>query len=1156
MSRTDGAMIRIVRAFLESHLSIVLILFSLVVGGVALAVTPREEEPQIVVPNADVFLSFPGHSAEEVESLVSGPLERFVSQIDGVQYVYSRSMPGQSVLTVRFFVGQDRERSLVKLNKWLGQNADKIPRGVTGYVVRPRETDDVPIVTFTLTSRTRDDHELRRIAEEVQSRLQATPEAGISALVGGRPRAVMVRLDPARMAGFRIAPTDVFRALGGADASLQAGSYTRGEKEVRVEAGRFFATASDVGACVVGVADDRPVYLRDVAAVSDGPGEVTDYVRFSHGAAWVHQREPGAAGSWVGRGPAKDDQPWFGQPAVTIAVAKQKGTNNVTVAAALVKRMEELQRQVIPEDVSVAITRNYGVTANDKVNELVEGLLVGIVVVIALLTIGLGFVDAMVVAVTVPAVFGLTLAVNYLFGFSINRVTLFALTVALGLLVDDPIVDVENIHRHFALAGKATREIVVEAVNEVRPPVVAATIAVIISFSPLFFVTEEMHDYLRPMAVNVPMAMLMSLLVSFTITPWLAYVMLRRRYARGSHAGASAHGSEGAGAPTRAQRVFRLLLAPLVARRRNAIAFLGVVGVMFVASLLLVATRRVKPKQLPFDNKDELLLVLDMPSGTSLERTDAAARDFESYLRTVPEVTDFEAYVGTASPFDFNGMSRRYMLRLSPDRADIRVNFIHKTERTAASHEIALRIRSDLDAIARRDGVKLKVVELPAGPPVMSTVVAAVYGQPGHRYSELIDAARRVQRRLAREPGVVDVDVSVEEDQEKDVFTVDKTKAALHGVTTDDVGRTLKLALSGTTAGELAVPGERNPLPIVLWTRRADRSSRNELSLLQVRGQKGNLVPISQLGSWHVEVEGKTIFHRNLERVAYVTAEMAGRPPVETILDVRADQRSESELAKEPHAADATPRPLDGRTLMKKGGGLPWTVPDGIIVRWWDEGETRLTINIFRDLGVGFLGALLAIYVLLSQQTGSFRLPLVIMLAIPLMVIGVLPGFWLLNQFGDHSVGGFATPLFFSSPAMIGMIALAGIVTRSSIIIVDFVHIALARGRTLVEALIESSAVRLRPILLTSGAAMLGAWPITKDSVFAGLAWSLIFGLFAATLFSLFVIPVAYFLMYGRTPGHGLPERFHLRAAAHGDGESASAEDQGLREGAQVTPAA
>jgi multidrug efflux pump subunit AcrB len=1127
----EGLTIRIVRAFLESHLSIVLILLALVAGGVALLVTPREEEPQIVVPNADVFLSYPGHSAEEVEKLVSSPIERYLYQIDGVEYVYSRSMPGQSIVTVRFYVGQDRERSLVKLTKWLDQNADKIPAGVTGYVLKPRETDDVPIITFTLTSPKRDDYDLRRIAEEVQNRLQAVPDTGISFIVGGRPREVLVRLNPERMAGFHIAPLDVYQSLAGADANLQAGSYSRNDRDIRVETGRFFASKSDVESCVVGVSGERPVYLRDVADVNDGPGEVADYVRFSQGAAWNLNKHKGSAGTWVGS-PKSQKQPLlFEQPAVTIAIAKQKGTNNVTVAHAMLARMDQIKREVLPDDIRVAVTRNHGITANAKVNELVEGLMVGIVVVIALLTIGMGFAESMVVAVAVPCVFGFTLAANYLFGFSINRVTLFALTVALGLLVDDPIVDVENIHRHFRMAGKATRQIVLEAVNEVRPPLIAATIAVMISFSPLFFVTEEMHDYLRPMAVNVPMTMLMSMVVSFTITPWLAYLIMRRRYEPGKE-GKFSH-KEPAERDVRQMwtyRVFRPLLEPLLTRRRNAYIFLGVIGIAFFGSLLLVGTRRVKPKQLPFDNKDEFLLVLDMPSGTSLERTDSAARDFENYLRTVPEVTDFESYVGTASPFDFNGMSRRYFLRQSPNKGDIRVNLIHKTDRIASSHEIALRLRNDLTAIARRDGVKLKIVELPAGPPVMSTVVAAVYGQPGDSYEDLIHAAQIVKHRMRQEPGIVDSDDTVDENQEKYVFTVDKAKAALNGVATDDINRTVRLALSGADAGTVAIPTERNPLPIVLWPERVNRSSTADLSRIYVRGQKGTLVPISQLGSWHQEIENKTIYHRDLERVVYVTAEMAGRPPVETILDIRADQRTPGQLAVAGQSErNARPRPLNTRTLFKKGGGIPWAVPDGIRVKWWDEGEMRLTMHIFRDLGIGFLGALLAIYILLSQQTGSFRLPLVIMMAIPLMVIGVMPGYWLLNHIGTRTVGGYANPLFFSSPAMIGMIALAGIVTRNSIIIVDFVHIALARGRALIQALIESCSVRLRPILLTSGAAMLGAWPITKDTVFAGLAWSLIFGLFASTIFSLFVIPVAYYLMYEKRPGHGLPENFHLR---------------------------
>ncbi|MGC9225338.1 MAG: efflux RND transporter permease subunit, partial [Terracidiphilus sp.] len=1107
---SEGVTIRIVRMFLESHLSIVLILLALIAGGAALMVTPREEEPQIVVPNADIFLSYPGHSAEEVEKLISTPIERYLYQIDGVEYVYSRSMPGQSIVTVRFYVGQDRERSLVKLRKWLDQNADKIPEGVTGYVVKPRETDDVPIVTFTLTSPQRDDYELRRMAEEVQNRLQAVPNAGISFITGGRPREVLVRLDPVQLAGFHLSPLDVYRALAGADSNLQSGSFTRGDRDIHVETGKFFASASDVASCVVGTSGERPVYLRDVAEVTDGPGEVTDYVRFSQGAAWNVNKHAGSAGTWIG-GARNTKQPLlFEQPAVTIAIAKQKGTNNVTVARAVLAKMDEIKREVLPSDVNVAVTRNYGITADDKVNELVEGLVVGIIVVIALLTIGLGFGDAMVVAVAVPCVFGFTLAANYLFGFSINRVTLFALTVALGLLVDDPIVDVENIHRHFRMAGKATRQIVLEAVNEVRPPLIAATIAVMISFSPLFFVTEEMHDYLRPMAVNVPMTMLMSMVVSFTITPWLAYWVMRRRYQPGKDGKVRQEQKTEADVKEMwTYRIFRPLLEPLLTRRRNRIIFIGAIVLAFIGSLMLVGTRRVKPKQLPFDNKDELLLVLDMPTGTSLERTDAAARDFDDYLRTVPEVTDFESYVGTASPFDFNGMSRRYFLRQSPDKGDIRVNLIHKTDRTQGSHEIALRLRNDLNAIAQRDGVKLKVVELPAGPPVMSTVVAAVYAQPGNSYEDLIHDAQIVKHRMQQEPGIVDLDDTVEENQEKQVFTVDKAKAALNGVATDDINRTVSLALSGATAGTVAVPTERNPLPIVLWPERADRSSTADLSSIYVRGQKGNLVPMSQLGSWQQTIENKTIYHRNLERVVYVTAEMAGRPPVETILDIRADQRTPEQLAAAGHPErNATPRPLNSRTLFKKGGGILWAVPDGVTVNWWDEGEMRLTIYIFRDLGIGFLGALLAIYILLSQQTGSFRLPIVIMMAIPLMVIGVMPGFWLLNHLGVRQVGGFADPLFFSSPAMIGMIALAGIVTRNSIIIVDFVHIALARGRTLIQALIESCSVRLRPILLTSGAAMLGAWPITKDSVFAGLAWSLIFGLFASTLFSLLVIPV------------------------------------------------
>ncbi len=891
---------------------------------------------------------------------------------------------------------------------------------------------------------------------------------------------------------------------------------------MRVQAGEFLDAARGLRHLVVAVWNGRPVYLGDVADVTDGPGETLDYVRFHRGAAWNRYRKDFPAGTALAGGNSQPFPPG-GLPAVTIAVAKKRGSNNVWVADDLIARMQELRKELVPADVEVAVTRNYGFTANGKVEELEEGLLVAIAVVMALLIIGLGFRQALVVAVAVPCVFGLTLILNYFFGFSINRITLFALTIALGLLVDDPIVDVENIHRHFQMHGKSTRDIVLEAINEVRPPLIAATFAVIFSFLPLLLVTDMMGQYLKPMAVNVPVTMLMSLVVSFTITPWLAYHLLR------NHSGAGSHAASGSASLPR--RLFQRTLMPMIRRPALARLFLLLVVVLFVGSVMLVLTRRVRVKQLPYDNKDELLLVLDMPRGTTLERTDAAAREFERFLHTVPEVTDFEAYVGTASPVDFNGMMRQYFLRRAPNRADIRVNFVHKTERVAPSHSLALRLREPLERIARRQGVKLKIVELPAGPPAMATLVAAIYGTPATAYEDLMRAASILERRLRLEPGVVDIDDTVDEDQIRYTFEVDREKASLNNVSAEEAARTVALAVGGQSPGLLQAPADRAPVRITVWFPRARRSSLADLSQIYVRSASSRMVPLSELGRWKQEEEDRTIYHRQLERVVYVTAEMAGRPPVETILDLRAD-----EVHNRPAPfvdESAKPRPLGVRTMFRKGGGVAWQVPEGVTVRWWDEGEMYVTMNLFRDLAFALLGALAAIYVILMNQTGSYKLPLVIMLAIPLMVIGVLPGFWLLNQFGQRQVGGYLNPAFFSGPAFMGMIALAGIVTRNSIIIVDFIHLALMRGLSLPDAILESVSVRLRPILLTSGAAVLGALPITIDTVFGGMAWSLIFGLVVSTAFSLFVVPVVYYLLYARKPDLGLPEQIRRKLAGH-----------------------
>ena len=1119
----DSLTIRIVRKFLESNLSMVFILVSIAAGVVALVVTPREEEPQIIVAAANVLVSFPGHTAQDVEQLVSTPLEKMMIQVPGVEYVYSRSMPGQSIVTVRFYVGQPLEPSYVKLVRKLNENMDRTTPGAAGWVVKPIDVDDVPIVTFTLTSGSRDDYALRRMADEVVARLQGVENAGVAYVVGGRPRELLIRPSAARMASYRIAPLDLSRAIQASNSSVLAGTFDRNDRDVRVQAGQFIADARDLQNLVVGASNGRPVYLRDVAEVRDGPGEFLDYVRFHRGLAWDHPKEEGAAGSLIGGTGAMAPPKHGSQPAVTIAVAKKHGTNNVWVAQALLKRVGELKTEILPADVQVAVTRNYGVTANDKVKELEEGLLVAIAVVMALLAMGLGFRQALVVAIAVPCVFGLTLIVNYLLGFSVNRISLFALTVALGLLVDDPIVDVENIHRHFKMRGKATVEIVLEAVNEVRPPLIAATFAVILSFLPLLFVTDMMGQYLRPMAANIPVTMLMSLVVSFTITPWLAYRLLKD-HAAGEEGTASRDSVSGP------RRFFDATLHPLIKRPRLGRLFLLLVMLLFIGSVLLVLTRRVQVKQLPYDNKDEILLVLDMPAGTTLERTDAAARDFEHYLESVPEITDFEAYVGTASPVDFNGLMRQYFLRRSPNRADIRINLIHKTERDYSSHALGLRLRADLMAIAQRDGVKLKIVELPAGPPAMSTVVAAVYGSPTQSYEDIIGAASIIKARLRRELGVVDVDDTVDEDQTKYVFEVDKQKAALNGLSADEIARTIGLALGSQAAGAAQIPYERTPVKIALWFPRAERSSMIDLARIYAKGTGGNLVPLSEVGVWRTTLEDKTIYHRQLQRVVYVLGEMAGRPPVETILDLTADQvlggrRSFVDM-------QAPPRPMNQRTMFRKGGGIPWAVPNGITVRWWDEGEMYITIHLFRDLAFAMLTALIAIYIILMNQTGSYRLPLTIMRAIPLMVIGVMPGFWFLNQIGQHSIGGFRNPVFFSGPAFIGMIALAGIVTRNSIIIVDFIQLGLLRGLSLEEAILNSVSVRLRPILLTSGAAVLGAIPITLDTVFGGMAWSLIFGLIVSTLFSLFVIPVTYYIVYAKKPNHGLPDNIRRKLAA------------------------
>jgi len=1113
---------RVVDLFLRGDVALLLVIVSLLVGTAALYVTPREEEPQIVVPLADVLVSAPGLSAHEVEQKVSNRLEKLLFQIDGVEYVYSMSMPGRSIVTVRFYVGEDREDSIVKLYNKLHSNLDQVPPGVTGWVVKPVEVDDVPIVNVTLWSDRPElygDHELRRMAEQIQHELQAIQNTNRVEVIGGRPRRIRVELKPAQLAARGTSALEVAQALRASNVNVRAGQFEQQDRQFVVEAGTFIRDAADLEDLVIQMSGGRPVYLKDVADVLDGPAEVESYTWIGFGPAAKNpydskDRPAEEGGTTVDTAATGSEKPNPGElfPAVHIAVPKKKGTNAVWVADAVEERMRELSDPesrdcMLPDGVHFRITRDYGETADEKVDELVESLAIAVITVIGLIGLVIGWRAALVIALAVPVCYSVTLSINLLAGYTINRVTLFALILALGLLVDDPITDVENIARYFAMRVLPPRQAVLRAVQEVQPALILSTLAIIVSFLPLMFISGMMGPYMAPMALNVPLTVTVSTLVALTITPWLAMVALRKT--SGAPAGEPAF-------VLTARPVYRIskaLLAPILDRRWLSWAALGLVVLLLVGAMLLPAFRLVPLKMLPYDNKNEFQIIVDMPEGTTLERTEAVTRRLGRYLAGVNEVRDYQLYVGLVSPMDFNGMVRHYFLRQGPNVADIRVNLAPKDVRAQQSHEIILAIRDGLAKEARdaHPGANVKLVEVPPGPPVIATVTAEVYGPPDENYDSLIAAARRVEKRIKREPGIVDVDTTAEDDQTRLVFQTDQPKAALSGVSKENIANTLQLALDGLTATVVQEPGEVNPLEVELRVNRAQRSAKDDLEELYVRGQQGQLVQVGALGEFGETVEDKTIYHKNLRRLVYVFGEVAGRPPADAIVDMESDRRPDGT----PTAPAATIRHPRERTWLSPGGYDPWSIPQGYEVQWAGEGEWKITLDVFRDLGLAFAAALVGIFVILMFQTDSLVLPVVIMLAIPLTLIGIMPGFELLNLFVNQEVGGYPNPVFFTATAMIGMIALGGIVVRNSVVLIDFIHQGQAEGLPVREAVIQSVAVRTRPIVLTAGTTLLGNWVITLDPIFSGLAWAIIFGILTSTIFTLLVIPVVYWLLYG-----------------------------------------
>ncbi len=1051
----------IVHRFLDGRNSILLLALALLLGAAAILITPREEEPQIVVPLVDVYVQAPGHSAKEVERLVATPLERLLWQLDGVEYVYSMAMRDRAVITVRFFVGEDREDSLIKLRSRLQQNKDRIPPLVTSWVAKPVEIDDVPIVTFALYGRGYDEYSLRRIAEEFRARLDALPKLSGSEIVGGTPRQMLVEVDRERLQGRGLTLDDVAGAIRAASPSSLAGDFDQVDQVWRVSSGDGLRTKEDLADLVIAARDGLPVRLREVAELDNGPREPETYTR-------------------IGFGPAAPGGPRPPVAAVTIALSKQKGSDATRVARAALAEAERLRREVLPEGVKLVVTRNYGATADRKVDDLLGSIAFALISVVVLLLFTMGWREALIVALSVPMSFGLALFVNLLLGYTINRVTLFALILSLGLVVDDPITNVDNIQRHIRLRAKKPRGAVLDAVREVLPPVIMSTLTIIVSFLPMNFITGMMGPYMEPMAANVPLAVGFSMVAALSVVPWLAFVLLR-------HLG---RGDEEPGeiqdpTPRWLRRLYRSMVAPWVKNRRRAWSLMFIMLLLLGGAGSLAVTGKVPLKMLPHDNKDELMVMLDLPEGSTLERTDAVVRDVETYLATQPEVTNFESFVGTASPMDFNGLVRHTYLRHSPELADVRVNLLPKDQRKLQSHAIGLRMRDDLEEIAKRHHAVLRLVEVPPGPPVLATVVAEVYAREGVPYQEMVEAGRRLATRMRTEPGLHEVDTLAVAPHQRLHYSLDRLQASLHGVSDDQVDRLLAMAVGGQRIASLRVPSERQDLPVVIRLPRVQRTGVDQLGALAARTADGSLLRLEDIGSFRREAADPVIYHKNLKRVVYVTGETVGRPPAEVILDLE-DQLKEHPLGR------------------------------GLSVQWGGEGEWKITLRVFRDLGLAFGAALIFIYLLLTIETESAVMPLLVMMAIPLTAIGILPGFWALNHFFTQDVGGYPDPVFFTATAMIGMIALGGIVVRNSLILIDFIGGARAEGQTVREAIYASGAVRMRPILLTAGTTALGAWPITLDPIFSGLAWALIFGLFASTFFTLVVIPAAYYLLESR----------------------------------------
>ncbi len=1056
----EGLAGKIAKVFIDSKLTVLLMIVFMVIGVYSSFLIPREEEPQIDVPIADIFVGYPGASPKEIESRVIKPLEKLISNIKGVEYVYSTSMKEQGMVIVQFYVGEDIERSFVKLYNEINKHMDKMPKGVTMPLIKTRAIDDVPMLGLTLWSENYDDYQLSQIAQELDSEIKKVNDVAITHKIGGRERQLRVVLDKDKLASSGLDFLTVSEMIKKNNSQLSSGSFSKGDTEFLVNTGRFLESVSDVENLVVGVQQNQPIYLKQIATIIDGPEIPKNYVSLGFGQA----------------SPKKNNYK-SEYPAVTISVAKRKGADAMKIAEVIIDKVSHLRKTLIPDDVHVEISRNYGETASHKVSELLLHLIGSIIAVTLVVMLAMGWRGGLVVFLSVPITFALTLLSYYMLDYTLNRITLFALVFVTGIVVDDSIIIAENMHRHFKMKRLAFKEAALYAINEVGNPTILATFTVIASVLPMAFVSGLMGPYMAPMPIGASIAMILSLFVALTITPYLGCVFLREKENKGVKSK-----SEKTVEETFIYKIYDKLERPLLENKVKRWLFLGGTFLVLIGTMVLFFTKSVAVKMLPFDNKNEFQVVIDMPEGTTLERTGVVAQEISQYLSTRPEVLNYQNYIGTSAPITFNGLVRHYDLRGGSNMADIQVNLIDKGQRSIQSHGIAKSMRSDIQKIASKYNANVKLVEVPPGPPVLSTIVAEVYGPD---YKEQIKIANSIQNILKNTDDVVDIDWMVESDQIEYQFKINKEKAMLYGVTPQQITHTMNMALSNRSITNLYDENASNQIGIILALDESEKSTISDISQLKVKSQQGNMLPIGDLVDIKQTKSEKSIFRKNQKRVVYVMADMAGKleSPAYAILGMEEKLKQ----IKIP----------EGYKLNEMYLGQP-DYEDDYTVKW--DGEWQITLEVFRDLGIAFLGAILLIYILIVGWFQNFKAPIVMMVAIPLSLIGIILGHWMMGA-------------FFTATSFIGMIALAGIMVRNSVLLIDFINLRLADGIPLKQAAIEAGAVRTTPILLTAGTVVIGAFVILFDPIFQGLAISLMGGTIVSTVLTLLVVPLVYYMI-------------------------------------------